>query len=43
LLKIIDHPNIVKIYDSFETKLAIHIIMERIEGMPLMQTIKQPD
>ena len=39
LLKKVDHPNIVKIYEIFKDEKALYIVMEYIEGIELFQYI----
>jgi calcium-dependent protein kinase len=41
VLKKLDHPNIVKYFDTYEDESCIHIVMEYIPGENLMQIIKQ--
>lgn len=41
ILKKLDHPNIVKYYDSYEDDGCIYIVMEYIPGENLNQLIKQ--
>lgn len=41
VLKKLDHPNIVKYFDTYEDEGCIHIVMEYIPGENLMQLIKQ--
>jgi calcium-dependent protein kinase len=41
VLKKLDHPNIVKYFDTYEDEGSIHIVMEYIPGENLMQLIKQ--
>ena len=35
ILKVIDHPSIVKIYDKFEDNSKLYIVMEFISGRDL--------
>ena len=39
IIKMIDHPNIVRTYDVFETKTEIHIVMEYMPGGMLYDAI----
>ena len=32
LLKKLDHPNIVKLYDTIDTKKSVNLVMENVEG-----------
>ena len=41
ILKELDHPNIVKIIEYFETSNSLFIVMELIEGNPLVEYIIQ--
>ena len=41
VLKKLDHPNIVKYFDTYEDEAFIHIVMEYIAGENLQQVIKQ--
>ena len=41
IMKEIDHPNIVKIYEYFETNDFIYIVMELITGGELFEHIQQ--
>ena len=41
ILKRVDHPNIVKTYDVFETKDEIHIVMEYMKGGMLYNAIEE--
>ena len=43
ILKICQHPNIVKLYDVFEDTQRIHIIMELIEGPDLFCYLEKKD
>lgn len=40
ILKRVDHPNIVKTYDLFETATKIHIVMEHMQGGMLYDAIE---
>ena len=40
-LKDIDHPNIIKIYELFETEKSIYLIMEKCNGGNLMYKIEE--
>ena len=39
ILKKADHPNIVKIYEVYETKRSIYLIMEKCNGGELFDKI----
>lgn len=39
-MKRLDHPNIVKLYENFETSKEIYLIQEYIGGVSLYQYIK---
>lgn len=41
ILKICQHPNIIKLYDIFENELDIHIVMEYCEGGDLFGYLEQ--
>ena len=41
LLKRLDHPNIVKLYDSIDTRKSLNLIMEHIEGKSLYDYVKE--
>ena len=41
ILKELDHPNIVKLYQLFETKKSFYLIMEKCEGGNLFNKIQQ--
>jgi len=41
LLKRLDHPNIVKLYDSIDTRKSLNLIMEHIEGKSLYEYVKE--
>ena len=41
LLKKLDHPNIVKVYEWFQDERHIHLIFEFIEGKELFQLVKE--
>ena len=41
ILRKLDHPNIVKYFDTYEDEGTIHLVMEYIQGENLMQLIKQ--
>lgn len=44
LMQKMDHPNIIKIYDTFETNNHVHIVMEYMGGMSLHGFLKmQPN
>jgi serine/threonine protein kinase len=40
IMKKFEHPNIVRLYDSFETLKEIYLIQEYISGVSLYQFIK---
>ena len=39
-MKKLEHPNIVKLHDSFETPKEIYLIQEYVSGVSLYQFIK---
>lgn len=41
LLKKLDHPNIVKLYESIHTKKSLNLVMEHVEGISLYDFVKQ--
>ena len=41
LLKQLDHPNIVKLYESIDTKKSLNLVMEHVEGKSLYEYIKE--
>lgn len=41
ILKVVDHPNIVKLYQLFETSNSFYLIMEKLEGGNLFNKIQQ--
>ena len=41
ILRRLDHPNIVKYYESFEDDVYLHIVMEYLEGDDLFTIISQ--
>lgn len=41
IMKEIDHPHIVKIYEYFETNYHIFIVMELLEGGELFERIQK--
>src|SRR5688500_14674986 len=40
LLKKLDHPNIVKLYESIDTKKSLNLVMEHVEGTSLYDYVK---
>ena len=40
-LNTLDHPNIVKYYETYNDQLYIYLVMEYITGMPLFEKICQ--
>lgn len=40
LLKKLDHPNIVKLFESIDTKKSLNLLMEHIEGTSLYDYVK---
>lgn len=40
-MKRVDHPNILKIYEVFETKHSIYLVIEMLEGGELIKRIKE--
>ena len=43
IFKSICHPNVVEMYDVFETKENMYILMERVEGGELFDHIKETE
>ena len=41
LLKRLDHPNIVKLYESIDTRKSLNLIMEHVEGKSLYEYVKE--
>jgi len=41
LLKRLDHPNIVKLYESIDTKKSLNLVMEHVEGKSLYEYVKE--
>lgn len=41
LLKKLDHPNIVKLYDTIDTKKSVNLVMENVEGVSLYDYVKE--
>ena len=41
ILRILDHPNIIKLHQVYESRLYIHIILEYAKGMTLLSFIKK--
>lgn len=41
MLKKLDHPNIVKLFESIDTKKSLNLIMEHVEGRSLYDYIKE--
>ena len=37
----IDHPNLLKLYEVFETENSIYMIMNLLEGGQLLQKVKK--
>ena len=42
-LKEIDHPNIIKLYEYFETKNRLFLVLELLHGEQLYQRIEKKD
>jgi serine/threonine protein kinase len=40
VMKKFEHPNVIKLYDSFETPKEIYLIQEYVSGVSLYQYIK---
>ncbi len=40
LLKKLDHPNIVKLYESIDTRKSLNLVMEHVEGTSLYEYVK---
>jgi MAP/microtubule affinity-regulating kinase len=41
LLKKLDHPNIVKLYESIDTRKSLNLVMEHVEGISLYDYVKE--
>jgi serine/threonine protein kinase len=41
LLRKLNHPNIVKLYDTIDTKKSLNLIMEHVEGISLYDYVKE--
>jgi serine/threonine protein kinase len=41
LLKKLSHPNIVKLFESIDTKKSLNLVMEHVEGISLYEYVKQ--
>ena len=41
VLKKLDHPNIIKLYEVFESEQNIHLLMEHLDGGELFERIKE--
>ena len=41
ILRIIDHPNVIKLYEVYENDLYIHLILEYLRGGELFQYIQR--
>lgn len=41
LLKRLNHPNIVKLYESIDTRKSLNLIMEHVEGKSLYEYVKE--
>lgn len=39
LLKELDHPNIIKVIDFFITKQNLYMVMDKVKGLELMESI----
>lgn len=43
LLKALDHPNIVKFYDTIDTNRTINLVMEHVKGRSLYTYLKMKE
>ena len=41
VLKKLDHPNIIKLYEVYETDNSVYLVLELIEGGELFEAIKE--
>ena len=41
LLNKLDHPNIVKLYDTIDTRKSVNLVMENVEGKSLYEYVKE--
>ena len=41
ILKKLDHPNIIKLYDSIDTGLKVNLVMEYVQGKSLYSYLKK--
>ena len=41
LLRIIEHPNVIKLYEVYEDETHIHIVLEHLKGGELFRHIQQ--
>ena len=40
ILRELDHPNIIKLYEVYETENTIYLVLELIEGWELYEAIR---
>lgn len=40
-MKRLDHPNIVRLYESIDTKKTLNLVMEHVEGKSLYEYVKE--
>lgn len=41
LLRRLEHPNIVRLYESIDTKKTLNLVMEHVEGKSLYEFVKE--
>jgi serine/threonine protein kinase len=42
LLRLVDHPNIVKYYETYDDKDYLYLVIEYVKGKSLFETISEP-
>jgi len=41
ILKKLDHPNIIKLYDSIDTGIKVNLVMEYVQGKSLYSFLRK--